>query len=81
MRAAKIIIYLKLHNQTVPQNIRVAWTWCNFGGSRPCLIFQCETGGAAVQGTERLLLPILLRKPGLREPAQEQEGTVIFKSV
>ena len=23
------------------------------------------TGGAAVQGTERLLLPILLRQPGL----------------
>ena len=36
------------------------------------------TGGAAVQGTGRLLLPILLRQPGLREPAQKQEGAVLF---
>ena len=41
MRAAKLIICIELRNQTVPQNIRVEWTWCNFGGSRPWLICQC----------------------------------------
>jgi hypothetical protein len=35
MRAAKFMIHIELHNQTIPQNIRVSWTWCNFGGSRP----------------------------------------------
>ena len=41
MRAAKFVIQIELQNQTVPQNIRVEWTWCNFGGSRPWLICQC----------------------------------------
>jgi hypothetical protein len=41
MSAAKFMIHIELHNQTVPQNIRVEWTWCNFGGSRPWLICQC----------------------------------------
>jgi hypothetical protein len=35
MRAAKFLIQVQFFNQTVPQNIRVSWTWCNFGGSRP----------------------------------------------
>jgi hypothetical protein len=37
MRAAKFMIHIELQNQTVPQNIWVEWTWCNFGGSRPWL--------------------------------------------
>ena len=41
MRAAQFIIHIELRNQTVPQNIRVEWTWCNFGGARPWLICQC----------------------------------------
>jgi hypothetical protein len=35
------MIHIELHNQTVPQNIPVSWTWCNFGGARPWLICQC----------------------------------------
>jgi hypothetical protein len=35
MRAAKFLIHVEFYNQTVPQNIRVSWTWCKFGGSRP----------------------------------------------
>ena len=41
MRAAKFLIQVQFFNQTVPQNIRVCWTWCNFGGSRPWLVCQC----------------------------------------
>jgi hypothetical protein len=41
MSAARFMIHIELCNQTVPQNIRVSWTWCNFGGSRPWLICQC----------------------------------------
>ena len=41
MRAAKFMIHIELRNQTVPQNIRIVWTRCNFGGSRPWLICQC----------------------------------------
>jgi hypothetical protein len=41
MRAARFMIYIEHRNQTVPQNIPVSWTWCNFGGSRPWLICQC----------------------------------------
>lgn len=41
MRSAKFMIHIELENQTVPQNIRVEWTWCNFGGARPWLICQC----------------------------------------
>jgi hypothetical protein len=41
MRAAKFLIHIEFYNQTVPQNIPVSWTWCNFGGTRPWLICQC----------------------------------------
>ena len=41
MSAAQFMIHIELQNQTVPQNIRVCWTWCNFGGSRPWLVCQC----------------------------------------
>ena len=41
MRAAKFLIQVQFFNQTVPQNIRVCWTWCNFGGSRPWFVCQC----------------------------------------
>lgn len=41
MSTARFMIHIELHNQTVPQNIPVSWTWCNFGGSRPWLICQC----------------------------------------
>src|ERR1700741_253765 len=41
MRAAKFMIHIEHRNQIVPQNIRVEWTWCNFGGARPWLICLC----------------------------------------
>jgi hypothetical protein len=41
MRATRFMIQIELYNQTVPQNIRVSWTRCNFGGARPWLICQC----------------------------------------
>ena len=44
MSAAQFMIHIELQNQTVPQNIRVAWTWCHFGGSRPWLIVLAEGG-------------------------------------
>ena len=37
MSVARYMIHIELHNQTVPQNIRVSWTRCHFGGSRPWL--------------------------------------------
>ena len=41
MSAARYMIHIEHYNQTVPQNIVVSWTWCNFGGSRPWLTCQC----------------------------------------
>jgi hypothetical protein len=41
MSAARYMVHIKLHYQTVPQNIPVSWTSCHFGGSRPWLICQC----------------------------------------
>jgi len=35
MRAARYLIQLYLHNQSMPQQVRVTWTRCNFGGARP----------------------------------------------
>jgi hypothetical protein len=40
MRAARYLISLELHNQVVPQQIRVSWTPCNYGGARPW--FHCS---------------------------------------
>jgi len=37
MRAARYMVILELRNQPVPQQIRVAWTRCPFGGARPWL--------------------------------------------
>jgi hypothetical protein len=37
MRAARYLIQLELRNQAVPQQIRVSWTRCNYGGGRPWL--------------------------------------------
>jgi hypothetical protein len=37
IRAARFMIILELCNQTVPQQIRVSWTRCHFGGARPWL--------------------------------------------
>jgi hypothetical protein len=37
MRVARYLIQLHLHNQTVPQQIRVSWTRCYYGGGRPWL--------------------------------------------
>ena len=39
MRVARYGIILELHDRTVPQNIRVSWTGCRFGGARPW--FHC----------------------------------------
>jgi hypothetical protein len=41
MRAAKFMIQIEHRNQTMPQNIRIEWTWCNFGGARPWLTCLC----------------------------------------
>jgi len=35
MRVARYLIQLDLGNQVVPQQIRVSWTGCNYGGTRP----------------------------------------------
>jgi hypothetical protein len=37
MMAAKYRILIELHNQTVPQQVPVSWSKCNFGGTRPWL--------------------------------------------
>jgi hypothetical protein len=37
MRAARYLIQLELSNQVTPQQIRVSWTRCHFGGDRPWL--------------------------------------------
>jgi hypothetical protein len=37
MRVARYLIQLELRNQVVPQQIRVSWTRCNYGGARPWL--------------------------------------------
>jgi hypothetical protein len=37
MRVARYLIQLQFENQTVPQQIRVSWTNCYFGGARPWL--------------------------------------------
>jgi hypothetical protein len=37
MRVARYMIQLQLCNQVVPQQIRVSWTRCNYGGARPWL--------------------------------------------
>ena len=41
MIAARVMIRIEFHNQTVPQNIPVSWTRCNFGGLRPWLVCLC----------------------------------------
>ena len=35
MRVARYLIQLDLGNQSVPQQIRISWTGCNYGGARP----------------------------------------------
>jgi hypothetical protein len=42
MRAARYLIQLELCNQVVPQQIRVSWTRCHFGGMRPWLHCLCK---------------------------------------
>jgi hypothetical protein len=42
MRAARFVIQLELCNQVTPQQIRVSWTRCHFGGMRPWLHCLCE---------------------------------------
>jgi hypothetical protein len=37
MRVARYMIQLQLRNQVVPQQVRVSWTRCNYGGTRPWL--------------------------------------------
>jgi hypothetical protein len=37
MRVARYLIQLEFFNQTVPQEIRVTWTRCHYGGARPWL--------------------------------------------
>jgi hypothetical protein len=41
MRAARYRVQIELHNQTVPQQIPVSWTQCNYGGARPWLHCLC----------------------------------------
>ena len=35
MHVARYLIKLELYDQLVPQQIRVSWTRCHFGGARP----------------------------------------------
>jgi hypothetical protein len=41
MRAVRYMLHIELRNQTVPQEIRVSWTRCNYGGFRPWLHCPC----------------------------------------
>ncbi len=41
IRATQYLIQLKLRNQVVPQQIRVSWTRCHYGGARPWLHCLC----------------------------------------
>jgi hypothetical protein len=41
IRAARYLILLELRNQLAPQQIRVSWTRCHFGGLRPWLHCLC----------------------------------------
>lgn len=41
IRAARYLILLELRNQLAPQQIRVSWTHCHFGGMRPWLHCLC----------------------------------------
>ena len=41
MRVARYLIQLELQNQVVPQQIRVSWTRCHYGGARPWLHCPC----------------------------------------
>jgi len=43
LRAVHYMLYIELRNQTVPQEIRVSWTRCNYGGFRPWLHCPCGT--------------------------------------
>jgi hypothetical protein len=33
--SARYLIQIEIHNQIIPQQIPVSWTWCHFGGKRP----------------------------------------------
>ena len=45
MRVARYLIQLDLGNQVVPQQIRVSWTRCNYGGARPWMHCpHCQRG-------------------------------------
>jgi hypothetical protein len=35
IRAARYLVQIELHNQTLPQQIRISWTFCHLGGERP----------------------------------------------
>jgi hypothetical protein len=41
IRATRYLIQLELKNQVVPQQIRVSWTRCHYGGARPWLHCLC----------------------------------------
>ncbi len=38
---AKFLVRLELSEQAVPKVIRIEWTRCNYGGSRPWLVCAC----------------------------------------
>jgi hypothetical protein len=41
IRASRYRILIELHNQVVPQQVRVSWTPCHYGGARPWLHCIC----------------------------------------
>jgi len=41
IRAARFLIQLQFRNQVVPQQVRVSWTPCHYGGARPWLHCWC----------------------------------------
>ena len=41
LRAVHYMLHIELRNQTRPQEIRVSWTRCNYGGYRPWLHCPC----------------------------------------
>ena len=50
----RYLIYIELRNQVTPQQIRISWTSCNFGGTRPWIaLFPLQSSsGLTVQRTK-----------------------------
>ena len=83
MRVARYLIQLELRNQVVPQQIRVSWTHCHFGGyaALAALFLLQPTDRTIVQGNGRVFLPSLHRKSNLCKSGQEHSRSAPFRGL